>query len=257
LRTSISPYINRFIQPDSLIPDLSNPKAFNRYSYVKNSPVNFNDPTGHIDCPVGNTCGLAENLLTMLALALFSRVDSIVLSGNAINMIKKDPDFREFQGQIIMEKVYKDPRLYKEGFDFSTDDFAVEDRQRQLGGDRGPSDMLAQLINPNSSENSATWAAARNPLTWMLRTANISATGHVTKEGDVTINYQLTDRFDLRPDWERRSLAYNIATTILGGVWHDQMGASEPEVRANWRTVIKPITIRKPVNNNKGGQIMY
>jgi hypothetical protein len=42
-----SPYLNRFIQPDSLIPDAQNPQAWNRYSYVKNNPVNFNDPTGH------------------------------------------------------------------------------------------------------------------------------------------------------------------------------------------------------------------
>jgi hypothetical protein len=35
------------LQPDSLIPDPSNPQSLNRYSYVENRPVNFNDPTGH------------------------------------------------------------------------------------------------------------------------------------------------------------------------------------------------------------------
>jgi hypothetical protein len=56
IKGSSSPYINRFIQPDTIIPDPSNPQAWNRYSYVGNNPVNFNDPTGH--CP---TClaGLA------------------------------------------------------------------------------------------------------------------------------------------------------------------------------------------------------
>jgi RHS repeat-associated protein len=43
-----SPYINRFLQPDSIIPDLSNPQSWNRYDYVTNRPVNFNDPTGHM-----------------------------------------------------------------------------------------------------------------------------------------------------------------------------------------------------------------
>ncbi len=43
-----SPYLNRFVQPDTLIPSPANPQAFNRYSYVMNSPVNFNDPTGHM-----------------------------------------------------------------------------------------------------------------------------------------------------------------------------------------------------------------
>jgi len=43
-----SPYINHFLQPDTLIPDPANPQAWNRYSYVNNSPINYNDPTGHM-----------------------------------------------------------------------------------------------------------------------------------------------------------------------------------------------------------------
>ena len=46
-----SPYLNHFIQPDTLISDPSNPQAWNRFSYVKNNPISFNDPTGHIDNP--------------------------------------------------------------------------------------------------------------------------------------------------------------------------------------------------------------
>ncbi len=42
-----SPYLNRFLQPDSLIPDQTNPQAWNRFSYVVNRPINLNDPTGH------------------------------------------------------------------------------------------------------------------------------------------------------------------------------------------------------------------
>lgn len=42
-----SPYINRFLQPDTIIPDLSNPQSWNRYSYVMNNPINLSDPTGH------------------------------------------------------------------------------------------------------------------------------------------------------------------------------------------------------------------
>ncbi len=57
-----SPYINHFLQPDTLIPDPSNPQAWNRYSYVTNSPINFNDPTGHMlsndDQNEGGKCDL-------------------------------------------------------------------------------------------------------------------------------------------------------------------------------------------------------
>mgnify|MGYP002073936708 FL=1 len=39
--------LGRFIQPDSIIPSPANPQSWNRYSYVLNRPISFNDPTGH------------------------------------------------------------------------------------------------------------------------------------------------------------------------------------------------------------------
>jgi RHS repeat-associated protein len=41
------PELGRFIQADTLIPDLSNPQSYNRYSYAMNSPLVYTDPTGH------------------------------------------------------------------------------------------------------------------------------------------------------------------------------------------------------------------
>jgi hypothetical protein len=38
-KTASSSYINRFLQPDSIIPDYTNPQALNRYSYVTNRPL--------------------------------------------------------------------------------------------------------------------------------------------------------------------------------------------------------------------------
>jgi RHS repeat-associated protein len=45
-----SPILGRFTQPDSMTP--GGPQGLNRYSYVSNNPVNFNDQTGHV--MVGN-----------------------------------------------------------------------------------------------------------------------------------------------------------------------------------------------------------
>ena len=45
-----SPYINRFLQPDSIIPDQTNPQSRNRYSYVENDPINYSDVFGHFKC---------------------------------------------------------------------------------------------------------------------------------------------------------------------------------------------------------------
>ncbi|MBI4317576.1 MAG: RHS repeat-associated core domain-containing protein, partial [Chloroflexi bacterium] len=39
--------VGRFVSPDTIVPDLSNPRALNRYSYAYNNPVRYNDPTGH------------------------------------------------------------------------------------------------------------------------------------------------------------------------------------------------------------------
>jgi RHS repeat-associated protein len=41
------PELGRFIQADTLIPDLSNPQSYNRYSYCVEDPLVYTDPTGH------------------------------------------------------------------------------------------------------------------------------------------------------------------------------------------------------------------
>lgn len=52
------PEAARFISADTIVPDPMNPQSFNRYSYVRNSPINFSDPTGHSECGVGHyQCG--------------------------------------------------------------------------------------------------------------------------------------------------------------------------------------------------------
>ena len=42
-----------FVQPDSIIPSAGNPQAYDHYAYVNNSPIMFNDPSGH-DVGFGN-----------------------------------------------------------------------------------------------------------------------------------------------------------------------------------------------------------
>ncbi|HQO21359.1 MAG TPA: RHS repeat-associated core domain-containing protein [Acidobacteriota bacterium] len=39
--------IGRFMKPDNMITNAMNPQSWNLYSYVNNSPINFNDPSGH------------------------------------------------------------------------------------------------------------------------------------------------------------------------------------------------------------------
>ena len=41
------PYLNRFVSPDTIVPDIANPQDWNRYTYVRNNPVRHTDPSGH------------------------------------------------------------------------------------------------------------------------------------------------------------------------------------------------------------------
>jgi RHS repeat-associated protein len=58
-----SSYLNRWIQPDTIVPQPGDPQSLNRFSYVLNNPLKFTDPTGHCipgepgcqpDFPAGN-----------------------------------------------------------------------------------------------------------------------------------------------------------------------------------------------------------
>jgi hypothetical protein len=44
------------VQPDDIIPDPYNPKDWDRYAYVRNSPINHNDPSGHAGCDEDGNC---------------------------------------------------------------------------------------------------------------------------------------------------------------------------------------------------------
>jgi len=43
-----NPYLNRWIQPDIIIPDPANPQSLNRFAYVYNNALRYTDPSGHI-----------------------------------------------------------------------------------------------------------------------------------------------------------------------------------------------------------------
>jgi len=36
-----------FISPDSIVPDLYDPQALNRFAYARNNPIKYTDPSGH------------------------------------------------------------------------------------------------------------------------------------------------------------------------------------------------------------------
>ncbi len=48
-----SPKLGRFISADSIVPNPANPQDLNRYSYVRNNPLRYTDPTGNRPCGDG------------------------------------------------------------------------------------------------------------------------------------------------------------------------------------------------------------
>ena len=54
------PQLGRFVSPDSIVPSPSNPQSLNRFSYVRNNPLNRIDPTGHAEC-VDVECNMRTN----------------------------------------------------------------------------------------------------------------------------------------------------------------------------------------------------
>ena len=61
------PEIGRWISPDTIVPDPSNPQQFNRFSHVLNNPLRYIDPTGHEGCSPDDVGACSqEDLLNLL-----------------------------------------------------------------------------------------------------------------------------------------------------------------------------------------------
>jgi RHS repeat-associated protein len=82
------PILGRFGQADSIVPGAGDPRSWDRYSYVKNNPVMYNDPSGH---DVGRAASPAlrdENLPIDRYSAYYTSYSSKISYGNNSPTIK-------------------------------------------------------------------------------------------------------------------------------------------------------------------------
>ena len=84
--------LGRWIQPDTVVPDLANPQSLNRYSYVYNRPIVAVDKDGHIAWLVTGLVGAAGG-------ATFSVVQQ-VLSGIS-HGLTVDEALRQIDGRKV------------------------------------------------------------------------------------------------------------------------------------------------------------
>jgi hypothetical protein len=112
----------------------------------------------------------------------------------------------------------------------------------ELGGKRGAGSMKDQLLHAydfSDPEVAQTWGVAANELSWLLRHATLGGTANVAKDGSISIDYTIRDQLDLRPS-QGRSDEYNLASSVLGTLWHDVLGAEVAQVTGAFTHTAQP-----------------
>jgi RHS repeat-associated protein len=96
--------LGRFVQADTVIPDPYTPLSYDRYAYANNSPINFNDPTGH--CPICIIAWVALNAeaITVAVIAAVGIVSSAISTYHHIE--------QEDYGQAAVDVLFMGASLY-------------------------------------------------------------------------------------------------------------------------------------------------
>lgn len=165
-----SPILGRFVQPDSMLPDIYDPQQLNRYAYVKNNPLKYTDPSGHAVIAIGG--GIVVTLTT---------TQMILITGATVYVVSCYIDCERTNDTIIavggytIEKVQQGTELAKqvgavlitEGIDMGEQ--AVDSAKKALAGligavslfiDNDDGDDSDEENNNNSKDSNS---SKRNP----------------------------------------------------------------------------------------------
>jgi len=176
---------------------------------------------------------------------------AITLDKDAVDEIQDDPDFKRKDADIdkrVVDAAKKDPRYGRSDFDIKLSDIPDikkdGDLALALGGDSGSESKWHQLTHiwdMSDPEVRKTWGVAGNELTWLLRHCELGGAAHVSRDGTITIKYEVNDTLDLTPH-HKMTLSnhdpYDVISAGMGAMWHGALGASKPHISASFvRTV--------------------
>jgi RHS repeat-associated protein len=77
------PNLGRFISPDSIVPQPSDPQSLNRYTYANNNPLRYSDPSGH--CPI--CIGAVVGALADYAYQVYNNLEGGMGWGDALTSV--------------------------------------------------------------------------------------------------------------------------------------------------------------------------
>jgi hypothetical protein len=238
------PAVERFISDDTIVPQQYSAQAYDKYAYVNNNPIKNSDPTGHLPfCGICTFWNLvpAETKQDIGRKYFYTEKDKASdIQGLMIRAFFNEPRI-ELTGQAVTD-IAQDKNLEP----ITKDALKIIDDQKSDYGE-GAFDLQKIFPEPRGvtfGETGNMWDdATKNRDTWTVRAASVQASANVSADGQIKLNYTLNDKLDLRPDWfsgDRTGwsgLGYNLLTTfLLGPIWHDDFGASAPEIYASWTT---------------------
>ena len=94
------PEVGRFVSPDTIVPELSNPQSYNRYSYIENRVLNGTDPTGH--CIIGYSGDVRMNEGPYGTSGICPNTESVITEGHAaMDAYHADPSTKSTTGEKV------------------------------------------------------------------------------------------------------------------------------------------------------------
>jgi RHS repeat-associated protein len=189
-------FTGRFIQPDTLVPEPGSSQGYNRYTYVKNNPINYSDPSGHSPCldnEGSGNCGIDPDWKKTIQKKPFNRTDLEVITFSfatqPIKIMEREDSTTDFSGSgdlntIIRPKWYaKKEDLEKVGPDSIAQ--AVYDTV-ETGGN------ILYILFPHGDQVVSVSIQSNQPYQWGPNLPPRLMDVEVTNNSDNVMNYYLS-----------------------------------------------------------------